>query len=351
MASRRQFIKYFGVSPIVFIKPGSGQSTNKKPLIKPPLLNKGDTVGLVSPSSAPFEMPYTLTEAREKMQNLGFKIKLGAHTDKRRGYLAGTDQERVEDIHSMFADDEVRAIIAIRGGYGATRLLKYLDYNLIRENPKIFVGYSDVTALLLAIHKLSAIPTFHGPVAISTFTPYTQEYFFKALTQNQAIGEIADAPYEENLQTTNRTVPVCKGIARGPLTGGNLTLICSTLGTPYEIETQGRILFIEDVGEEPHDLDRYLTHLDNAGKLEICAGIVFDRMKGVHPADFKPGYYSNLSMSQIIFERITPYNIPCAMGLSLGHIANKPTLPLGIEAEFNADTGRISILESAVSWA
>jgi muramoyltetrapeptide carboxypeptidase len=341
-------MKYLGISPIVFITPGSAQSPNKKPLIKPQLLNKGDTVGLITPSSAPFEMPYAIGEAREKMQNLGFKVKFGAHTNKRRGYLAGTDEERVEDIHSMFDDDEVRAIIAIRGGYGATRLLKYLDYKLIRSNPKIFLGYSDVTALLLAIHKLSGIPTFHGPVAISTYTAYTQEYFYKALTQNQAVGEIADAPYEENLQTTNRTVSVCKGIARGPLIGGNLTLICSTLGTPYEIETRGKILFIEDVGEEPHDLDRYLTHLDNAGKLEVCAGIVFDRMKGVHPADFKPGYHSNLSMSQIIFDRITPYNIPCAMGLSLGHIANKPTLPLGIAAEIDANKGRISILESAV---
>jgi muramoyltetrapeptide carboxypeptidase len=288
-------------------------------------------------------------EVTEKMQNLGFTVKLGKNVDKKMGYLAGTDEQRVSDIHDMFKDDTIRAIVSIRGGYGSHRLLKYLDYQLIKSNAKIFLGYSDITSLLLAIHKLTGLVTFHGPVGISTFTEYTQKYFYNTLTRSEPVGIIDDAPYEENLQTSNRVITVKSGMSRGRLVGGNLTLISTTLGTPYEIDTKDKIVFLEDVGEEPHDIDRYLTHLDNAGKLEHCAGIVFDRMEGVKPADYKPSYYTNLSTEDVVFDRLKSYNIPCCIGLSFGHTPHKPTLPLGIIAELNADKGHLALLESAVS--
>jgi muramoyltetrapeptide carboxypeptidase len=196
---------------------------------------------------------------------------------------------------------------------------------------------------------MTGMVTFHGPVAVSTFTEYTKRYFYQTLMETKAVGDIEDAPYDENLQTSNRVWTINSGSCEGPLAGGNLTLICATLGTPYEIETAGRILFIEEVGEEPNDLDRYLTHLDNAGKLEECAGILFDRMNAVKPADLKPGYYSNLSKEEIINDRLSKYRIPACMGLSIGHIANKPTLPLGINARLDAGSGKLSLLESAVS--
>jgi muramoyltetrapeptide carboxypeptidase len=185
-------------------------------------------------------------------------------------------------------------------------------------------------------------------VAISTYTDYTKAYFYKALSDTAPIGEIEDAPYEANLQTTNRVWTVHEGIGQGRLTGGNLTLIASLMGTPYEIDTRDKILFIEEVAEEPQVLDRYLTQLDNAGKLEQCKGIVFDRMKSVHPDDFKASYYSTLSKEEIITDRLQHYDIPTCIGLSLGHIANKPTLPLGVKARLDADEGRLTILESAV---
>jgi len=318
-------------------------------IIKPPALKMGDTLGLVTPASPPFEMQQTMTEAREKMENLGFKVRFGHHVGEKWGYLAGSDQSRAADLHDMFEDKQIKGIIAIRGGYGSGRLLKHLDYDLIRQNPKILLGYSDITSLLIGIHQITGLVTFHGPVATSTFTDYTKKYFYKTLTETSPVGEIEDTPYDDNLQTSNRIWTINTGSCQGPLVGGNLTLICTTLGTPYEIETEGRILFIEDVGEEPNDLDRYLMHLDNAGKLENCAGIFFDRMSNVRPSDYKPGYFTNLSKEEIIGDRLARYRIPACLGVSIGHIANKPILPLGITAKLDAGKGRISLLESAVS--
>jgi muramoyltetrapeptide carboxypeptidase len=349
MATRRQFIEYISVLPAIMGFPSLSHGSVKQEVIKPRRLSQGDTIGLIMPASAPFEIRQTIIEATEKMHNLGFEVKLGQNVYQRMGYLAGSDEQRVSDIHDMFQDKTVQAIISVRGGYGSHRLLKYLDYQLIKRNPKIFLGYSDITSLLLAIHKMTGLITFHGPVAVSTFTEYTQKYFYKTLTRPEPVGLIEDAPYDENLQTTNRIITIKSGKAKGRLVGGNLTLICTTIGTPYEIETKDRILFLEDVGEEPHDIDRYLTHLDNAGKLESCAGIVFDRMEKVRPADYKPGYYTNLSKEDVIFDRLKSYDFPCCMGLSLGHVADKPTLPLGVLAEMDADIGRLSLLESAVS--
>jgi len=351
MESRREFLRIAGVSAVAALslklELAFSNETDKK-IIKPPKLNQGDTVGLITPASPLFEAHQVIIEAIEKMNNLGYKVKLGKHVYKKWGYLAGSDEERLEDIHMMFADQEVKAIIAIRGGYGTGRLLKHLNYDLIRNNPKIIHGYSDLTSLLIGIHQKTGLVTFHGPVAISTYTDYTKKYFYKALSEPKPIGEIEDAPYKENLQTSNRVWTVNSGIGSGKLTGGNLTLIASQMGTPFEIDTKDKILFIEEVGEEPQVVDRYLTQMDNAGKLEQCSGIVFDRMKSVHPADFKSSYYSTLSKEEIIADRIKKYKIPACLGLSLGHIANKPTLPLGVECKLDADAGRITIMESAV---
>jgi muramoyltetrapeptide carboxypeptidase len=351
MKNRREFLKLTSAAIGATMSLNSGVTfadENDIYSVKPPKLNKGDTIGLITPASPLFEANQVIIAAREKMENLGYKAKLGKNVYKKWGYLAGTDKERLEDFHEMIEDSDIKAIIAIRGGYGSGRLLKYLDYDLIRKNPKIIHGYSDITSLLIAIQQMTGLITFHGPVAISTYTDYTKKYFYKALSNTDPIGEIEDTPYEANLQTSNRVWTIQKGTGQGRLTGGNLTLIASLMGTPYEIETRDKILFIEEVGEEPQVLDRYLTQLDNAGKLEQCKGIVFDRMKSVHPGDFKASYYSTLSKEEIIADRLKHYDIPACIGLSLGHIANKPTLPLGVMARLDADAGRLTILESAV---
>jgi muramoyltetrapeptide carboxypeptidase len=345
---RRSLLKSLGAIAISTSFPLQSLAKKNKKIIKPGRLQKGDTVGLITPASRPFEIEQAKIEAKEKMQALGFNVKFGKNVNKRWGYLAGSDEERVDDIHTFFEEDDVRAIIAIRGGYGTGRLLRSLDYELIEKNPKILLGYSDITSLLIAIHQMTGLVTFHGPVATSTFTEYTQKYFFKALMETNPVGEIEDAPYEDNLQQSNRVWTVNGGKAKGKLTGGNLTLICMSLGSPYEIDTKDKILFIEEVGEQPNDLDRMLTQLYNAGKLDVCKGVVFDRMTKVKPADFLPAYSSFLSVEEVIKDRFKEFEYPVCFGLSLGHIKDKPTLPLGIEAELDADKGRLSLLESAV---
>lgn len=352
MKKRRDFLKIMAASGFASLfslnKSYAFQDRARPGIIKPPKLEQGDTVGLITPASPLYEAHQTIIEAMEKIENLGFHVKLGKHVYKKWGYLAGSDEERLADIHDMFSDKDIKAIMTIRGGYGSGRLLKKLDYNLIKNNPKIFHGYSDITSLLIGIHQMTGLVTFHGPVAISTYTDYTKKYFYKALSESSPIGEIEDAPYDKNLQTSNRVWTVQGGTGEGELIGGNLTLIAALMGTPFEIDTRDKILFIEEVGEEPQVLDRYLTQLDNAGKIEVCRGIVFDRMESVHPRDYKPGYYSSLSKEEIIANRLENYKIPTCIGLSLGHIANKPTLPLGLKCKLNADTGKITILESAV---
>ena len=345
---RRTLLKSLSVLTISASLPFQVMGKTKKNLIKPPRLQKGDTIGLITPASSLFETEQTKIEAKEKMEALGFKVKFGKNVNKKWGYLAGTDEERVNDIHDFFEDDEVKAIFAIRGGYGSGRLLRYLDYELIENNPKILLGYSDITSILIAIHQMTGLVTFHGPVAISTFTDYTKKYFYKCLMEINPVGEIEDAPYEDNLQQSNRVWTVNSGKATGKLIGGNLTLICMSLGSPYEIDTKDKILFIEEVGEQPNDLDRMLTQLYNAGKLDNCRGVVFDRMTKVKPANHLPAYSSFLSVEEVIKDRFKEFDYPVCLGLSLGHIKDKPTLPLGIAAELDADKGRLNLLESAV---
>ena len=184
----------------------------------------------------------------------------------------------------MFADPAVNAIFAIRGGYGCGQLLDRVDYDLLRKNPKIFLGYSDITALHLGIQKRAGLVTFHGPVALSGFSDYTQKHFRQALFEKAPIGTVTNPPESNPLRPVHTLRAIRPGKARGPLIGGNLTLIATTMGTPFEIETRGRILLLEDVGEEPYSIDRMLTQLRLAGKLESAAGDYLRRMPRLPPA-------------------------------------------------------------------
>jgi len=351
MPSRRKFLRYglFGAGFMPFAKNIIANDRNKnKSIIIPPVLKMGDTVGLITPASALNEVNRTLIEAREKMESLGFKVKFGQHVKKKKGYLAGSIKERVEDIHQMFRDKEIKAIVAIRGGYGSGQLLPYLNYDLIKSYPKILLGYSDITSLLNGIYKKTGLVTFHGPVAISTFTDYTKKYFYKTLTVTEPVLDIEDAPYEENMQKSNRIWSLKKGISEGRLIGGNLTLLQATLGTPYEIDTDDAILFIEEVDEAPYDLDRILNHFKQAGKFNHCKGVLFDQLGKIKPFSRSPAFNNSLSVEEVIEEVFKDFDFPVCLGFSIGHIKDKPTLPLGIKARLDADKGRLSLLESAV---
>lgn len=352
MTSRRNFLKHgmWGLAGTPLLKNvlNAGQ-TEKKGLIKPPALNLGDTIGLIAPASPLIETQRTLIEVKEKLTNLGFSVLAGKNVTQKNGYLAGSVKDRLADIHYMFENNEVKAVMAMRGGYGSAQLLPFLDYELIRKQPKILIGYSDITALITAIHKITGLVTFHGPVAVSTFTDYTKKYFFKVMTEKNADLEIEDAPYEENLQTSNRIWCFRKGIAEGKLMGGNLTLLQASLGTPFEIDTQGAILFIEEVGEAPYDLDRILNQFKQAGKFDHCRGVIFDKLEKILPYSSEPGFNNSLSVEEVIESVFKDFDFPVCLGFSIGHIKNKPTLPIGIRVRLSAEIGRLTLLESAVS--
>jgi muramoyltetrapeptide carboxypeptidase len=316
-------------------------------LIRPKALRPGDTVGLITPSSYVSD-PDRLALAERTARYFGLVPKFGKNVRKREGYLGGTVEERLDDLHAMFRDPEVRAVFAIRGGYGASQLLDRIDYDLIRSKPKIFLGYSDLTALHLAIQKRAGLVTFHGPVVLSRFTPFTQTYFRKALFETEPMGRVTNPPDSDPLRPAHVLRTVRGGQARGPLHGGNLTLISTTMGTPYEIETSGRILFLEDVDEQPYSIDRMLTQLRLAGKLDAATGVIFGECQDCRPRDFKPSYESTLSTGEVVDEILGHLRIPVLSGLTIGHTEDQLTLPLGVMAELDAGKGDLIIQESGV---
>lgn len=314
-------------------------------MIKPKRLQKGDTIGIVSPSSGIWKRS-ELWRSMAEIEKWGYRVKVGKHADRNHYYLAGNDAGRVEDLMNFFKDDTVDAIFCSQGGYGSARLLRYLDFAIIRSNPKIFLGYSDITALHLGIHKLSRLVTFHGPNALSAgsacMTDYRYEQLLKAIAGNEPIGAIKMAGPEGYLLKINGGPAV-----EAPLIGGNLTLICATLGTPYEIDTRGKIFFLEELDTEPWVMDHMLTHLLNAGKLQEAAGIVIGECTNCDPLEHKPGFYSQCSLEDVIFDLLEPLGLPVLYGLPLGHTKDLATLPLGVMGRLDAGEGSLAIIETA----
>ncbi len=328
--------------------PAASMAAAQPQLLKPRALRSGDTVGLVTPSTYVSD-PDRLWLARRTIEELGLRCKLGRAVGRRDGYLGGSIRERADDLHAMFADPEVKAVFCIRGGYGSAMLLDSLDYALIRRNPKIFLGYSDITALHLAIGRHAGLVTFHGPVVLSGLSDWTLEHFRRALFETRPLGRLSNPPEPRPIRPRHPWRAVRPGRARGPLTGGNLTLISTTLGTPYEIQTDGRILFLEDVGEEPYSIDRMLTHLRLAGKFRGIRGLIFGECAACRPREFQPGFESTFSTGEVVENILGRLDVPVLTGLVIGHTDDQLTLPLGVEAELDADAGTLTILESALA--
>jgi muramoyltetrapeptide carboxypeptidase len=341
--SRRDFMG--GVAMTSLLAPGRSTATASLPLLKPPALHRGDLVGLIAPASPVFA-PSDIREASNAIEKLGFRVKPGKHLADKWGYLAGKDQDRAQDVMDMFLDQDVRAIVALRGGYGTPRILAHLDYAAIRHNAKILIGYSDITSLLLAIHKMAGIVTFHGAVALSTFNDYSTDYFTRTLTQAAPVGWIREAAASNPTVLSHASKT---GTVSGRLVGGNMTLVCSGLGTPYEIDTRESVLFLEEVGEEPYAVDRMLTQLTQAGKFAACKAVLFDRCAKCQPAEYKPAFYNTMSVEEVIIDRLGELEIPVLYGLSIGHVADKPVLPLGVQVELDLEAKRFQLLEGAVS--
>jgi muramoyltetrapeptide carboxypeptidase len=326
--------------------PGPAQDRMK--IIKPRALREGDVAGLITPATYVSD-PDALETAERTIKYLGLKPRLGRNVRRRNGYLAGTVEHRLEDLHAMFADPEVKAVFPIRGGYGSPHLLDRIDYDLIRRNPKVFGGYSDITAMHLAIHKNTGLVTFHSPSPLSSFTDYTLDHLRRALFHTKPLGALTNPPETNQLRPRHTLRTIRPGIAKGRLIGGNLSLIVATMGTPFEIDTRGAILFLEDVGEQPYQIDRMLTNLRLSGKLQASAGIVVGECSDCGPRDYKPSFASTLSLGEVLDEILGGLSVPVMTGLTIGHTADQLTLPLGVTATLDATKGVLTIEESATT--
>lgn len=305
-------------------------------------LKFGDTLGFIAPSGA-VRTEGAIERAVKETERMGFKVKLGESAGQKYGYLSGSDEVRARDINNMFADDEVDAIVCLRGGYGAMRILDQLDYELIARHPKIFMGFSDITALHIALLNKCDLATFHGPMAAANWAgspldDFSRESMYRALMSTEPVGELRN-PEGYPRQTVN------PGQAEGQLVGGNLMLIASSLGTPWEIDTKGRIIFIEEVGERTYCVDRMLTQLRLAGKFEDCAGVVFGDFADC-PVEY-PEF--GLTLEEIIRDVVAPSGKPIFTGLRCGHCTPKLTLPFGVKCRMDADECTLTVLESAVT--
>lgn len=342
MPSRRSFLRTTSVAPLL----GLATSLPVPTLIKPAKLRPGDTIGLFCPA-APAYSQETVKITQESLQALGFQTKLGPHIYDRYGYLAGRDADRVSDLHTFFNDQSVKAVMAIHGGWGCARLLPLLDYDLIQRNPKVLIGYSDITALLLAIYAKTGLVTMHGPVGSATFNTYTVDWFRRLLMEGETVTMRNPTDKGDNLtQTQDRITTIRPGLARGRLVGGNLTVLSHLVGSPYLPDWKNTILFLEDTHEDIYRMDRMFTQLKLAGILNQIAGFVFGKCSDCGPGN---GSYGSLTLEDVLTEYIIPLDKPAYSGAMIGHISNKFTVPLGIDTEIDATAGTIRLLESAVS--
>jgi muramoyltetrapeptide carboxypeptidase len=315
-------------------------------LLKPDRLCRGDTIGIAAPASAPPD-PKAVDRAAAALENFGFKPKPAKHVRARLGFLAGNDRDRAADLMALVADKRVKAIICLRGGYGSSRILDRLDYKIIRRHPKILAGYSDITSLHFALLKKSGLVGIHAPMLNGELsdpqTPqFTRDSFFRTVMEARPSGSVCNG-YVGN------TVSVLRGgLAEGRLIGGNVSLICASLGTPYTPSFKGKILFFEDVSEKPYRLDRLLTQLLNAGIFSQVAGVAV----GINPDCDFPGAAAageyRQSGADVVRERLSSLRVPVVIGLPFGHSAINATIPVGIRATLDGKRGDLVITEPAV---
>jgi muramoyltetrapeptide carboxypeptidase len=347
---RRNFLQTAGAMLSLSTVSSSGfASVARNKLIRPKALRPGDTVGLIT-TGTPVD-DKRLANAEQRVKELGLRTKVGKNVAKALGSDDIPVQAKLDDLHAMFLDREVQAIIPVRGGYGSVELLDRIDYDLIRRHPKVFLGFSDITALHLAIHRHSRLVTFHGPNASYYPSEYTSSYLRKALLDEQPIGRVSNPTAPADPKFPGYKIRTIRpGTASGRLIGGNLTSVSYTMGTPYEIETRGSILFLEAEGEEPYHVRRILNQLRLAKKLDGVAGVVFGMcVDCVIPAGKAPYANTNYSTDEVLDYMLGKLNVPVLSGLAIGHSPDQITLPLGAMATLNADTGSLTITEHGVT--
>ncbi len=329
---RTDFLKTLGTVSVAPWFIGSSDNGKIKRLIKPARLKRGDTVGLAAPAGIVFNDDDYI-RMRRVLAEFGLRSVFGSNVKNRHGYLAGTDRERAENLNQMFVDPDINGIMAVRGGWGGARILPWLNFKAIARNPKVYCGFSDNTTLHHALAAYCGMVSFHGPNGASEWTDLTRQSF-KSVVMD------AEKSSYESASTVETITP---GKVTGRLIGGNLTILTTTLGTSYQPDFKKAILFIEDIGERSYKIDRMLAHLHHAGALGQLAGLVFGKC-----TDCSAGPPPTFSIREVINQHIKPLNIPAIFNADIGHEDDNFTLPMGIEAELDADGGIITLLEPGV---
>lgn len=329
---RKDFIKTVGLGTAGLSLAGRRDGISYDNLIKPGKLNPGDTVALTAPAGIVYEES-EFVRMKEELESFGLKVIFGEFVKERFGYLAGTDRQRAKDLNRFFADPDVAGIVAVRGGWGCARILPHLDFELIRKNPKIYCGFSDNTTLHLAFLEKAGLVSFHGPNGTSEWTDLTKKSFRSVLMDGE----------KTRYESKGDVKIVFPGIAEGRCIGGNLSILTTSLGTGYQPDTEGAILFTEDIGEPVYKVDRMLTHLKQAGILDGINGFIFGGCSRCPIPD-----QDHFTLQEVLRQHLRPLGVPSVMGMDISHDPDNFTIPQGVMARFDADNRYLELLESAV---
>ena len=306
--------------------------------ILPPRLNKGDKVAIMGMAGALRDITYIET-FKTILTNLGFNVVLGKTLTKVVGYLSGSDDERAGEFNAFIADESIKGIFFIKGGWGCGRVLDKIDYNQVKSTPKIIIGFSDITSLLCAIHQKTGVVTFHGPVGNSSWDQFSSTAFSEIVCNGGLDFDATEKTQIQPLKTLHN------GVAKGPLVGGNLTVFCSLLGTPYFPDCTGKILFLEETHEEPYSVDRLLNSLRLAGVFNEISGLIFGQFNDCLPE--KP--QESFLLEEVVNQHVAGLDIPILWGAPFGHVKEKWTLPIGVEAILNTESLTLKLIHPAVS--
>lgn len=335
--SRRKFIPLIGTA-IAGATTLSFQTTSptEKPILLPNRLKKGDTIGIAA-SAGSIEDKKEVHDFQNVLHQLGYKTQLGKNVFGQLGYFSASDEARADEFMELVSDDNVQGIFFIRGGWGCARILELIDYPTIAAQRKIIMGFSDITALLNAITYKTGLVTFHGPGGNSTWNAYSVNYVHRLLKD-------AENVLFKNTSSDAAILTYSSGTVKGTCFGGNLSVLCGMIGSGYLPDWDGKILFLEDVGEEPYRIDRMLTQLKLTG--------VFDRISGLILGNFRKCIAENparsFTLEEVFEQHFKDTNFPVFYGAQIGHVRDKFTLPIGIDVQIDADAGTIQLLGTAV---
>ena len=341
MNSRRHFVKSAGLLSSLALLNQSftplKELVNQNVKLKAKRLKVGDTIAIASPAGAVWD-DTQVEKFTGILSGFGFNVILCTTLKRKVGYFSGTDEQRAKELNDLFANKDVKGIFCMKGGWGCARILDKLDYNLIAQNPKVLIGFSDITTLLNAIYAKTGLITFHGPVGNSGWNEWTTSVFKNVVMY---AGQTVFSPGPDD---DDKIITLGKGTAIGTLVGGNLSVISSIIGSGYLPDWKGKILFLEETKEEPYRIDRMLTQLKLAGALKQLNGIAIGKFVKCEAEEPQKAF----TFMQVLEQHIKPLGIPAFYGLMTGHIENKLTLPIGAEVRMNGETGIITLQEPAV---